>query len=91
MIYGLADRPAPEPVPPEQRAGLFQRTYTDEIRTALAAMYLDDHGPLIELAEAAGFADVTVRPLNRLAGWENSPGSRLPYALVGHRPVVGGA
>ncbi|GAB3749250.1 hypothetical protein GCM10028864_22690 [Microlunatus parietis] len=90
VIYGLADRPPPQSAAPEQRAGLFQRTYTDETRAALTAMYLDDHGPLIELAEAAGFADVTVRPLTRLTGWENSPGSALPYALVGYRPVEPG-
>lgn len=88
VIYGLADRPEPEPT--EQRTGLYYRTYTDEVRAALSAIQLDDHGPLIGLAEAAGFSDVTVRPLPGLRGWETSPRSELPYALVGHRPDASG-
>lgn len=90
VIYGLADRPEPERTEPEQRTGPFHRTYNDEVRAALSAIELDDHGPLIELAAAAGFTDVTVRPLPRLRGWETSPGSQLPYALVGHRPDASG-
>ena len=44
-----------------------------------------DHDYLLGVAATAGFVDVTVTPLEVVRGWETSPGSDLPYALVGYR------
>jgi len=75
-----ADDPTPEP-------GLFDRHYTAETRTALPAMHLSDHEPLLQAAGSAGFRDLSATALNMVRGWETSPGSDLPYALVGYRPA----
>ncbi len=88
-IYGLADRP-PRPADPDQDAeptGLFPRTYTASVRAALPAMALTAHGPLVWIAKDAGFVGLTTSPLTVVRGWETSPGSVLPYALVGRRRV----
>jgi len=90
-IYGLspapqstapshADDPAPEP-------GLFERHYTPRTRSALPTMHLSDHEPLLRAAVSAGFRDLSATALNMVRGWETSPGSDLPYALVGYRPA----
>lgn len=86
-IYGLSaaeqpDGPAPEV---DDAPALFSRHYTSETRAALPAMRLFDHEPLRRAAEQAGLVGVTETPLERVKGWETSPGSDLPYALVGHR------
>ncbi len=70
----------------DDEPGWFERHYTPETRAALTAMHLSDHDYLLDLAAAAGFVDVTVTPLEVVRGWETSPGSDLPYALVGYRP-----
>lgn len=90
-IYGLAadsvETSAPRDELANERTGLFERHYTSETRTALPAMRLQDHDLLIRMAERAQFVDVTVSPLEVVRGWETSPGSDLPYALVGTRPA----
>jgi len=90
-VYGLSPR---TPVGPDSSAedrgdepGFFERYYTPETRAALPAMHLSDHGYLLEVATAVGFVDVTVTALEVVRGWETSPGSDLPYALVGYRPA----
>jgi SAM-dependent methyltransferase len=90
-IYGLSAAAAPEP--PRDADGkdsgqeptFFERYYTPDVREQLTAMYLADHQPLVTAAEAAGFRDVEVIPLEMVQGWETSPGSYLPYALSGAR------
>ncbi len=88
-IYGLS--PTTEPGAPNDaedshhEPGLFERHYTPEAQTALTAMHLSDHGYLLEIASAAGFRDLSALPLKMVHGWETSPGSDLPYALVGYR------
>lgn len=88
-IYGLgpaeADEPEQTETAVEGSTGLFERHYTKETRAALPGMRLVDHAPLIRMAEASGFVDATVTSLEAVRGWETSPGSELPYALVGHR------
>lgn len=90
-VYGLSP---PTPTVPESNAevcgdepGFFERYYTPETRAALPAMHLSDHDYLLDVAAAAGFVDVAVTALEVLRGWETSPGSDLPYALVGYRPA----
>lgn len=48
-------------------------------------MRLDSHDRLLTAASMAGFESVTVTALTMVRGWETSPGSHLPYALVGYR------
>jgi len=84
-IYGLTGSP-----PAAQRAGhaeptLFERHYTPETRAELTAMHLTHHDYLLHVAAAAGFGDLSAIPLEMVRGWETSPGSDLPYALVGYR------
>lgn len=74
-IFGLI----PAGVPPGQGP------YTAATRAHLPAMHLTDHEFLLQAASAAGFSEVRVTPLDLLHGWETSPGSDLPYALIGHR------
>jgi hypothetical protein len=64
---------------------LFERHYSPETREELTAMYLTDHRSLVTAADAAGFREVEVIPLEMVRGWETSPGSSLPYALTGTR------
>jgi ubiquinone/menaquinone biosynthesis C-methylase UbiE len=89
-IYGLADHTTDEPdqaeKPTRDPAGLFQQAYTSQTRALLPAMQLTDHDPLLQIAEQAGFVEVTTSPLTMVRGWETSPGSDQPYALVGRRP-----
>jgi SAM-dependent methyltransferase len=85
-IYGLDPSPVVEPAQGEE-PGLFERHYTSETRTALPAMRLRDHDSLRRIAERGGFVDVTVTALEEVRGWETSPGSDLPYALIARRPV----
>lgn len=68
-----------------EQPGLFERHYTTDVQATLAAMYLSEHDYLLEVAGAAGFRDVSVTALEIVRGWETSPGSDLPYALVGQR------
>lgn len=87
-IYGLAAPTQPEP-PAEagngEPPGLFERHYTTEVQATLRAMHLSEHDYLLEVAGAAGFGDISVSALEIVRGWETSPGSDLPYALLGHR------
>ena len=90
-IYGLSAAAGLE-LPPDagakdsgQEPTFFERHYTPDVREQLTAMYLADHQPLVTAAEAAGFRDVEVIPLEMVQGWETSPGSYLPYALSGTR------
>jgi len=89
-VYGLSPRtptgPASSAEDRGDEPGFFERYYTPETRAALPAMHLSDHGYLLDVAATAGFVDVTVTPLEIVRGWETSPGSDLPYALVGYRP-----
>jgi hypothetical protein len=57
-----------------------------QTRSALPAMQLRSHEPLVQAAAAAGFQPITITALETLRGWETSPGSDLPYALAAHRP-----
>lgn len=75
-----ADDPTPEP-------GLFDRRYAAETRTALPTMHLSDHEPLLRAAASAGFRNLSATALDMVRGWETSPGSDLPYALVAYRSV----
>jgi SAM-dependent methyltransferase len=88
-IYGLGtgteDRSPPVEESAEESMGLFERHYTTETRNALSAMHLQDHSLPIRMAQRAGLVDVTVAPLELVRGWETSPGSDLPSALVGYR------
>lgn len=90
-IYGLSAAAGPEPSPGAaakdsgQEPTFFERHYTADIREELTAMYLADHQSLVTAADAAGFRDVEVIPLEMVRGWETSPGSDLPYALSGTR------
>jgi len=59
--------------------------YTAQTRAQLPAMHLTDHEVLARIATAAGFRGVRAIALDALRGWETSPGSDLPYALVGYR------
>lgn len=93
-VYGLAAPTHPEP-PAEagngdQQLGLFERHYTPEVQATLGAMHLSEHDYLLEVAGAAGFRDVSVSALEIVRGWETSPGSDLPYALIGHRHTDSG-
>ena len=89
-IYGLS--PAGSVPPPDTddtgpEPNLFERHYTPGTQAVLPAMHLSDHESLRQMADAAGFRDVGVTPLEMVRGWETSPGSDLPYALVGYRPA----
>ena len=90
-IYGLSAAAGPEPPPDAdakasgQEPTLFKRHYAPDIREELTARYLADHQSLVTAADAAGFRDVQVTPLEMVRGWETSPGSDLPYALSGTR------
>jgi len=90
-IYGLSAAARSEPPPDAgaedsgQEPTLFERHYTPETREELTAMYLTGHEPLVTAADAAGFRDVAVIPLEMVRGWETSPGSDLPYALSATR------
>jgi SAM-dependent methyltransferase len=90
-IYGLSAAAGSDP-PPDTDAEdsgneptLFERHYTPATRKELTAMYLTGHEPLVAAADAAGFRDVEVIPLEMVRGWETSPGSDLPYALSATR------
>lgn len=90
-IYGLSAAAGSEP-PPDADAedsghepSLFERHYTPETREELTAMYLTGHESLVTAADAAGFRDVEVIPLENFRGRETSPGSDLPYALSATR------
>lgn len=74
-IYGLAPPGAPDEGP-----------YTAATRAQLPAMHLEDHDVPVRVAEAAGFGNISTTALQALRGWETSPGSDLPHALIGHRP-----
>lgn len=90
-VYGLSPRTPTGPEPSAEdrgdEPGFFERYYTPETRAALPAMHLSDHDYLLDVAATAGFVDVTVTALEVVRGWETSPGSDLPYALVGYRPA----
>jgi ubiquinone/menaquinone biosynthesis C-methylase UbiE len=90
-IYGFSAAAGPEPPrdPNAKDSGqeptFFERHYDADVRELLTAMYLADHQPLVTAADAAGFRDVEVIPLEMVRGWETSPGCYLPYALSGTR------
>ena len=90
-IYGLSAAAGSQPPPDAdaedcgQESTLFERHYTPETREELTAMYLTGHEPLVTAADAAGFRNVEVIPLEMVRGWETSPGSVLPYALSATR------
>jgi SAM-dependent methyltransferase len=66
----------------------WQRYYSDETRAGLPAMPLTDHAPLIEMARAAGFVDVSVTHLTSIREAEAEPiGNEPRYALIGYRPT----
>lgn len=89
-IYGLApsqhQAPTPDPDLVNKEPGFFERYYTPETQAALPAIHLPDHEVVIRAATAAGFREVRTTALEMVRGWETSPGSDLPYALVGFRP-----
>lgn len=74
VIYGLAPPGAPDEGP-----------YTAATREQLPAMHLKDHDVPVQAAEGAGFRHISITALQALRGWETSPGSDLPYALIGYR------
>lgn len=87
----MSSASGPEPPPDAyaeesgQEPTLFERHYAADVREELTAMHLADHQSLVTAADAAGFRDVEVIPLEIVRGWETSPGSDLPYALSGTR------
>jgi SAM-dependent methyltransferase len=85
-IYGLEASTPEDAGSADEPEGLFEQHYTRETRAALPAMRLREHDPLLQMAERAELLDVTTTPLEVVRGWETSPGSDLPYALVGWRP-----
>lgn len=89
-IYGLTpsrqDAPTPDADATSENRDFFGNYYTAETRAALPAIHLSDHGVVVRAATAAGFRDVRTTALEMVHGWETSPGSDLPYALVGFRP-----
>lgn len=89
-IYGLAhsrqDSPAPDADATSEDRHFFEQYYTAETQAALPAIHLSDHEVVVRAATAAGFRDVSTTALEMVRGWETSPGSDLPYALVGFRP-----
>ncbi len=87
-IYGLAPSSEPKPVDASPEPSLFERHYTQQTRSALPALQLSSHELLLQAAANAGFEPVTTTPLDALRGWETSPGSDLPYALVAHRSTA---
>ena len=85
-LYGLAPTTSSDDADSDDHElDVFQRHYNRDTQAHLPAMHLADHDPLFEAAAAAGFCDVTTTALEALRGWETSPGSNLPYALVGYR------
>lgn len=91
-IYGLsssAEEASHQRSDEEQSAAnadFFTRHYTPAVRAALPAIELRDCEWLFRVAAEAGLCDVRAIPLEVVRGWETSPGSDLPYALVGRRP-----
>lgn len=89
-IYGLTpslqDAPPPDNDASNQDRNFFERHFTAETQAALPAIHLSDHGLVLRAATAAGFRDVRTTALEMVRGWEVSPGSDLPYALIGFRP-----
>lgn len=88
-IYGLApsrpDFPALDTHGPDEDLDFFDRYYTPETQAALPALHLSDHEVVVRAATVAGFHHVRTIALEMVRGWETSPGSTLPYALVGFR------
>lgn len=84
-IYGLAPAAPHDTADADSEPGPFERYYNHETQAELPAMRLADHSPLVEIATAAGFRNVTVSTLEVLRGWETSPGSDVPNALVCYR------
>lgn len=64
---------------------VFTEYYTPATTAALPAMRLDTHDRLVAAAHSAGFGDIEIVALETVHGWETSPGTQQPYALVGHR------
>lgn len=85
-IYGLSPRHRLKDAGPAAEPSLFERHYTPDTRSALPAIELSSHEPLLGIAATAGFEHAQAVALETLRGWETSPGSDLPYALVAHRP-----
>jgi SAM-dependent methyltransferase len=84
-IYGLAPAAPLDAGNDGPEPGIFERYYNHETQAELPAMRLADHAPLLEIATAAGFHNVTISTLDMLRGWETSPGSDVPNALVCYR------
>lgn len=68
-----------------EAGNLLTEYYTPATTAALPAMRLETHDRLVAAADAAGFTDINVATLDTVRGWEASPGSQQPYALIGHR------
>lgn len=86
-FYGLSPAEDSEPANAGDEPSLFERHYTAEARSELPAMHLSSHDPLLQAATDAGFERVSTMAIHSLQGWETSPGSDLPYALVAYRPA----
>jgi hypothetical protein len=84
-IYGLAPATPLDAGNADREPGIFERYYNHETQDELPAMCLADHTPLLEIATAAGFHNVTISTLDVLRGWETSPGSDVPGSLVCYR------
>lgn len=85
-IYGLSPPDESAATSSGSEPSLFERHYNADTRSALPAMRLSTHEPLQRAAASAGFQRVRIEPLQSLEGWETSPGSSLPYALLAERP-----
>lgn len=85
VFYGVSLPRDAEPADASDQPTLFERHYTAETRSALPAMRLSSHDPLLHAARDAGFERTSTTAIDDLQGWETSPGSDLPYALVAHR------
>lgn len=97
-IYGLVDADTSnngsdesaddtdEDRPTDKDGDVFTEYYTLMPQAALEAMRLDSHDRLVAAAQAGGLANIEVVTLSTVRGWEISPGSQQPHALIGHRP-----
>ena len=82
-IDGFWFKPAREATDSTEGSGLFERFYSNEIRSTLPGWRYFSVEPLVELFEGAGFSRVTVMPLEAVQRVALHPPSEEPaYALV---------